>query len=201
MFEFIIGDWLTLLWFSDTLGWLVTSFYSPHWLLFLHSPQLAPWRVCREQDKSQEGIVWWRGFVRCLSFISTYMSFLSDMEENTWQDQCSRYGSKLFFKNSVIHQMHSTPIYVASTMCWALWARGTQQQTKQIKPLSLPTSPLSGGSDKPTRCRMASAQKKKSSEKRAERVSRSGSNITLCIGHMNWISEIDEAKASLEKNY
>lgn len=47
-----------------------------------------------------------------------------------------------------------------------------------------------------------SKKKKNQVKKKAERVSRSGSNITLCIGHMDWISEIDEAKASLEKtNY
>ena len=54
-----------------------------------------------------------------------------------------------FVKSSGIHQMHSKPIYVAPTVCQVLWALGTHHQTKQFKPLSTPSSPLSGGSDKP----------------------------------------------------
>lgn len=42
-------------------------------------------------------------------------------------------------------------------------------------------------------------KKKKIERKRAERVIHSGSNITLCIGQMGQISEIDGAKASFGK--
>ena len=44
-------------------------------------------------------------FCKMLKFYF-HLSFLSEMEENDGQDQCSGYESKPFFKSSVIHQMY-----------------------------------------------------------------------------------------------
>ena len=131
---------------------------------------------------------------------------LSVVEENEWQDQCSRHDSELFFRSSIIHQTYSKSLYLAPTVCQVLWAQGAQQQTKQVKPcphqahllVEGVTSQQTNITTISIRCQMVSAIKKLRSI-RAKRSSHGGSHIILCIGQMDRISEIYGAKARLGK--
>lgn len=115
------------------------------------------------------------------------------LEENNCQDQCSLCGSKLFFKSSLIRPVHSKLTYVAPTVYWALWSRGTQPQRNQIKPLSSPSPPLSGGTDKPTNkfyryiCKMPDGEcSKKTKKKNQVKKSRASETQWVKYYFMSW---------------